>query len=205
MTPFTTLQSAACPLAQANIDTDQIIPARFMSRPRDAGYGDVLFHDLRLARDRDGLPSFPLDRHRWKGAQILVARRNFAAGSSREAAVYALMDFGIRAVIAPSFSDIFAGNAVSNGLLLVALPEETVERLLAAASGEEALSVTIDLAAQTVTWAGTAHPFEIDPVRKLKLLNGWDDLDLTLSHSAAIDQFFAADRTLRPWALPVPD
>ncbi|MGH6814788.1 MAG: 3-isopropylmalate dehydratase small subunit [Hyphomicrobiaceae bacterium] len=198
MEPFKTLHAIACPLAHANMDTDRIIPARFLSRPREAGYGDVLFHDLRTRTD-GSIPVFPLDRPPWKDARILVARRNFAAGSSREAAVYALLDFGIRAVVAPSFSDIFTGNAVANGLLPAIVAEDTAERLLTdLTTGDSFLG--IDLQAQTIRHTAGRHLFEIDPVHKLKLLNGWDDIDLTDSYAAEIDRYFAADAKARPWA-----
>jgi 3-isopropylmalate/(R)-2-methylmalate dehydratase small subunit len=172
-------------LAMENIDTDQLIPARFMSAPRSQGYGGFLLADLRG-------PAFPLDAPEAKGAAILIAGRNFGCGSSREAAVYALVDAGIRAVVAPSFGDIFAANAVGNGLLPAVAP--TAE-LFPALPGP----ARIDLAAQSLTVAGRTIPFAIDPVWKLKLLNGWDDLDLTARHAAEIAAHAARARASAPW------
>src|SRR5581483_2184057 len=131
MQPFTTLEAAACPLPIANVDTDQIIPARFLKRLRSQGYADVLLHDLRFGADGQGRSSLSLDDPRHEGAKIIVARRNFGCGSSRESAVYALADFGIACVIAPSFGDIFAKNCVMNGVLPVRLSEAEIEALLA--------------------------------------------------------------------------
>ena len=196
MQPFVTLTAPACPLPLSNVDTDQLIPARFMSRPRSEGYGDFLLHDLR--RDEAGAldPAFPVNAH--PGAGILVARRNFGCGSSREAAVYALADFGFACVIAPSFGDIFASNAVNNGLLPATVEEAEAETLLAAldAGGE----LTVDLERQEIRGAGAPIRFAVDPVWRTKLLNGWDDVDLTLSHAEAIAAFAARDAAARPWA-----
>lgn len=178
MTPFRVLTGPVAVLERANIDTDQIIPARFLRKPRSAGYGQFLFADLGAA-----LPP---------GVAILVAGANFGCGSSREGAVYALVDAGIRCVIAPSFGDIFAGNAAQNGLLTVPL----------ALSGVPAGAVlTVDLPAQDVRLPdGSVRRFEIDPFRKQRLLDGADDIDLTLAHEAEIADFEAQDRAARPWA-----
>ncbi|WP_426958649.1 3-isopropylmalate dehydratase small subunit [Muricoccus radiodurans] len=199
MQPFRLLTATACPLPLANVDTDQLIPARFMSRPRSAGYGDFLLYDLRLDADGQPRPDFPLNRPERAGAAILVARRNFGSGSSREAAAYALSDHGFRCVLAPSFGDIFSSNAVNNGLLPARLEEEAIEAILAwlESGGRE---VTVDLEACEVTAGGRSWKFSIDPVWRTKLLNGWTDVDLTLSHAGAIDAFMAADRARRPWA-----
>ncbi|MBP0447290.1 3-isopropylmalate dehydratase small subunit [Roseomonas sp. SSH11] len=199
MQPFGILAAAACPLPLANLDTDQLIPARFMSRPRSAGYGDFLLHDLRRGADGALRPDFPLNRPERAGAAILVARRNFGSGSSREAAAYALLDGGIRCVLAPSFGDIFASNAVNNGLLPARLAEEQVETLLAWLE-EGGREVTVDLLACSVAAGSHRWGFAIDPVWRTKLLNGWSDVDLTLSHAAEIEAFMAADRSARPWA-----
>lgn len=178
MTPFSVLTAPVAVLDRANIDTDQIIPARFLRKPRSVGYGQFLFADLGL--------SLPAD------AAILLAGANFGCGSSREGAVYALVDAGIRCVIAPSFGDIFAGNAAQNGLLTVAL------RIAGMAPGD---MLTVDLPAQEVRLSdGTVRGFEIDPFRKQRLLEGRDDIDLTLAHDAEIVAFEARDRTARPWA-----
>ena len=199
MQPLRVLAATACPLPMVNVDTDQIIPARFMSRPRSAGYGDFLMHDLRAGPDGAPRPDFPLNHPARAGSGILVARRNFGSGSSREAAAYALVDHGFRCVIAPSFGDIFSSNAVNNGLLPARLEEEAVEVLLAwlEAGG---LEVTVDLEACTVTADGQHWPFAVDPVWRTKLLNGWSDVDLTLSYAGAIEAFAAADHDRRPWA-----
>ncbi len=201
MVPFTTLNALACPLGLENVDTDQLIPARFMSRPRDAGYGGFLLHDQRVGPDGASRGSI-LDNKAYAGAAIMVARRNFGTGSSREAAVYALWDFGIRCVIAPSFGDIFASNAVKNGLLPAQVSEVAADAILewlAAASGR---MITVDLQACSVVCGNRSYPFVIDPVRRLQLLNGWDDLDLTLQHEAAIKRYGENRRREHAWVVP---
>ncbi len=202
MQPVTTLESPAIPLALANVDTDQIIPARFMRRSRAEGYGPCLLHDLR--HDPSGAPrENPLDDPRRAGAAILVARRNFGCGSSREAAVYALADFGVRCVIAPSFGDIFASNAVKNGLVPARVSEADAEALLGSLALAEGGAVKVDLGAQTISIGNLVAPFAIDPVWKTQLLNGWDEIDLTRAERPAIDGFRARDAKARPWASPV--
>jgi 3-isopropylmalate/(R)-2-methylmalate dehydratase small subunit len=186
---WTQHEGLAVALPRENVDTDQIIPARFMSAPRAAGYGQFLLHDLR------GAPGFPLDDPQAQGASILVAGRNFGGGSSREAAVYALVDAGFRVVIAPSFGDIFASNAVNNGLL-------PARADTAALMGRLPVPLSVDLAAQRITGAGTSLAFEIDPVWKTKLANGWDDIDLTASHAAEIAAYAARRRETAPWVWP---
>jgi 3-isopropylmalate/(R)-2-methylmalate dehydratase small subunit len=196
MQPFKTLEAIACPLALENVDTDQLIPARFMSRPRASGYGGYLLHDVRAAHD-----AFVLDEPRYAGAKIIVARRNFGTGSSREAAVYALWDYGIRCVVAPSFGDIFASNAVKNGLLPAQVSEAECHRLLAWLQAAETPTLHVDLDAKRLTYADGAIAFTLDPVRRLQLLNGWDDLDLTLQHTPAIAAYRARLAADRRWAL----
>ena len=198
MTPFTRLEAIACPLPLANVDTDQLLPARFMSRTRQEGYGGQLLHDLRF--DADGAPraDCPLNAPERAGARILVARRNFGGGSSREGAVYALADYGIACVIAPSFGDIFASNAVNNGLLPARVDEADGERLLAALEAG-ATRATVDLETLTISCGDLAIAFSVDPVWREKLLNGWDDIDLTASFADAIAAFTARDRKARPW------
>ena len=200
MEPFRILGARACPLPLANVDTDQLIPARFMKRPRSAGYGDFLLRDLRFDGEAPR-PDFPLNRPERQGSRILVARRNFGSGSSREAAVYALVDHGIRCVLAPSFGDIFASNAVNNGLLPARIAEDAAEALLGwlEQGGEDMM---VDLEACRAEAAGRHWDFSIDPVWRTKLLNGWSDIDLTLSHAEAIEDFAQADRQRRPWAVP---
>lgn len=199
MTPFDTLTAPACRLPLSGIDTDQLLPARFMSRPRAEGYGDFLLHDL--ARDEDGRPrpDFPLNAPGAAGARIMVARRNFGGGSSREGAVYALVDHGFRCVVAPSFGDIFAANAANNGLLAARVSEAEAEALLAS-EGE----ITADLERREIRHAGGVARFDIDPVVRLKLLKGWSDVDLTASFSEEIARFQERDQDARPWAWPAP-
>jgi len=165
-----------------NIDTDQLIPARFMSQPRADGYGGFLLHDMR--RDDAGAlrPDFPLNQH---SPSVLVAGRNFGSGSSREAAVYALVDAGVQAVIAPSFGDIFASNAVNNGLLPAVLDAAEV-RALMQVLGDAPAPVEVDLAAGTIHCAVQTYRFTLDATWRTKLIKGWDDIDLTRQHTQAI-------------------
>ena len=203
MTPFTMLSARACPLPLQGVDTDQLIPARFMKRSRAEGYGGQLLHDMRFGADGTPVADFPLNQPRFAGAQILVARRNFGTGSSREAAVYALADFGVRCVIAASFGEIFAANAVNNGVLPARVSEAEAEMLLDQLDRGDPGAVRVDLEARTITMGNQSINFHITPAWRTRLLNGWDDLDLTLSHRAAIDRFQEADRIARPWAAVV--
>ncbi len=203
MQPFQRLTATACPLPYANIDTDQLIPARFMKRSRAEGYGGYLLHDMRFSGEGDEVPDFPLNRPQFRNARIAVARRNFGAGSSREAAVYALVDYGIRCVIAPSFGDIFASNSVNNGLLPARVEEQDTEMLMRHLENDGA-ELTVDLEGQSVTAGDRRIPFVVDPVWRMKLLNGWDDIDLTLNQADAIARFTAEDAERRPWAAPRP-
>ena len=190
MERFTRLETKAIGLPQANVDTDQLIPARFLKRPRSEGYGPFLLHHLR--RDASGaLRDNPLDHPGRAGAALLIARRNFGCGSSREAAVYALRDFGIRCVAAPSFGDIFASNAAKNGLLPAEVSEADAEALLASQAVADGGEVRVDLFAQTIAAGNRVASFTIDPVWKIQLLNGWDDIDLTLAEKVHIDRFRA--------------
>ncbi|MCB8819394.1 3-isopropylmalate dehydratase small subunit [Microvirga rosea] len=201
MQPFQHLAATACPLPYANIDTDQLIPARFMKRSRAEGYGGYLLHDMRFSDDNTEIAEFPLNRSLYRNAQILVARRNFGAGSSREAAVYALVDYGIRCVIAPSFGDIFASNSVNNGLLPARVEEKDAEALIRLLEKDSA-QLAVDLEKQAILAGEISIPFAIDPVWRMKLLNGWDDIDLTLNQAHAIAHFRAEDAARRPWAIP---
>jgi 3-isopropylmalate/(R)-2-methylmalate dehydratase small subunit len=201
MEKFTRLTAKACPLPQANLNTDQILPARFLKWPREKGLGSVLFQDLRVDADGKQDPDFPLNQTKWQGAQILVAGRNFGGGSSREAAVYAVYDYGFRCVIAPSFGDIFAQNSVKNGLLAAVVTDHDAAELAAAIAADPAREVTVDLAQQSIACGNRTYAFTIDPVSKNQLLNGWDDVDLTESYRAQIDSFRTADRERRPWAV----
>ncbi|MCR9137704.1 MAG: 3-isopropylmalate dehydratase small subunit [Alphaproteobacteria bacterium] len=182
-----------------HVDTDQLIPARFMSVPRSEGYGDYLLHDLRRDETGDLHPAFPLNRE--DGISILVAGHHFGTGSSREAAVYALVDAGIRAVVAPSFGDIFAGNAVNNGLLPARIDPEHAA-LLAELLGDGAADTHIDLERRQIAHGETVLPFELDESWRTKLINGWDDIDLTLQHAAAIDRFRNNRSQTASWAWP---
>ncbi|QCG95472.1 3-isopropylmalate dehydratase small subunit [Azospirillum sp. TSA2s] len=196
MDPFVTLTAPAVPLDIANIDTDQLLPARFLKKPRSAGYGNFLFHDERK-------PGFPLDNPAYAGAAVLVSDRNFGCGSSREGAVYALVDGGFRCVVAPSFGDIFAANAAKNGLLTVTLPEEAVATLRRQLQEAPGAAVTVDLPAQTLTGPdGRPLPFAIDAFKKECLIEGLDDVALTLRHQEAIDLFDRRDAERRPWVVP---
>lgn len=202
MRPFTTLTTPACRLAIANIDTDQLIPARFMRRPRAEGYGNFLLHDLRFDAAGTATPDFPLNDPTTAGCQAILAGRNFGCGSSREAAIYALADYGIRAVIAASFGDIFASNAVKNGILPAQVSEPDAQALFHADELAGPRPVTIDLATQTITSGNLVVSFAIDPVWKKQLLNGWDDIDMTRSEAAAIARFTEQDERRRPWMKP---
>ena len=201
MEPFRQLTALACPIALANIDTDQILPARFIRTPRSESHAPMLFHDMRFDAEGRPRPDFPLNRPQWQGAQIVVARRNFGAGSSRESAVYALADYGIRCVVAPSFGDIFASNSVNNGLLPARVSEAEAEELIAALE-QGVTEVTVDLETQMVRAGNHVVSFAIDPVWRMKLLNGWDDLDLTMSYRAEIGAFAKRDAERRPWVVP---
>jgi 3-isopropylmalate/(R)-2-methylmalate dehydratase small subunit len=202
MRPFRRLTAVACPLPIAGIDTDQLIPARFMSRPRSAGYGPFLLHDLRFDAAGGRHADFPLNLPRYERASILVARRNFGSGSSREAAVYALADHGIACVIAPSFGDIFASNAVNNGVLPATVSEAETEMLLDRLRQADVPELIVDLDCLSIAAGDATFGFSIDPVWRTKLLNGWDDLDLTASHAAEIAAFQERDAILRPWVKP---
>jgi 3-isopropylmalate/(R)-2-methylmalate dehydratase small subunit len=203
MEKFLRLVGKACPLLLANVDTDQILPARFLKLPRSAELGRVLFHDLRRNAEGNERPDFPLNKPVWRDATIVVAGRNFGGGSSREAAVYALYEAGIRCVIAPSFGDIFAQNAVKNGLLAAIVPEADIAELGAAIAADPDMPVSADLKQQTIARGNRSFSFTIDPVSRNQLLNGWDDVELTDSYAARIAYFKTTDRKRRPWARPV--
>ena len=191
MTPFTTLTAVAVPIDLANVDTDQIIPARFLGRSR-AEQVAGMFHDLR--NDPEGRPrqEFVLNRPEFAGARILVADRNFACGSSRENAVTTMLDNGFRAFVAPSFGDIFFNNCFQNGVLPIRLPEARVAAIRAALNARPGSTMTVDLAAQTVTGPdGVVDRFEVDPFRRDCLLNGVDEIGLTLTCADRIADFEA--------------
>jgi 3-isopropylmalate/(R)-2-methylmalate dehydratase small subunit len=202
MEKFVRLTAVACPLNVSNLNTDQILPARYLKWPRSAGIGRVLLQDSRFDAQGQEQPRFPLNQPAWRDAKIVVAARNFGCGSSREAAVYALYDYGIRCVIAPSFGDIFSGNAVQNGLLTAIVSDEEAAEIMAALSNTPELSMTVDLEAQTILCGNRTYEFSIDPVRRTRLLNGWDDIALTDSYRDQIAAFKVDDRARRPWTVP---
>ena len=192
MEPISHVEGRAIPFGRKNVDTDVIIPAKWLKTITREGLGRGAFETLR--QDADNL----FDSAEFKGSPILIAGDNFGCGSSREHAAWALLDMGITCVIAPSFSDIFSGNAFKNGILTVVLPQDQVDRLLEVAQTDP---VTVDLESQTVTTPfQDRFTFEIDPFRKHCLLNGLDDIGLTLEKAAAIDSFEAKNAALRPWA-----
>jgi 3-isopropylmalate/(R)-2-methylmalate dehydratase small subunit len=195
MTPFTILTAIAAPLEQENLDTDQIIPARFLHRPRAEDHGAFLFKDLGAD------PTFVLSLPRWAGAQILVTNRNFGGGSSRESAVYALWDFGIRCLIGPGFGDIFAQNCLKNGLLPVRVSEAQALALRRHLTDSPAsLPITVDLPGQAVKIEGLpAFGFTIDPFAKMCLVKGLDEISLTLESRPEIAAFEAARLKAEPW------
>jgi 3-isopropylmalate/(R)-2-methylmalate dehydratase small subunit len=190
MEPFKALHAVAAPLPVPNIDTDQIIPARFLWRKRGDGWGHLLFHDLRFDDAGSPRPQFVLNRPEFAAARILVADRNFGCGSSREHAVWALYDYGIRCVLAPSFGDIFFNNCFQNGLLPIALPAPTLEAMMAELQHSPGLVLGIDLEQQCVTASdGAQHAFEIDPFRKQCLLAGSDEVSFTLGLERELEAF----------------
>ena len=202
MTPFTHLDGRAAPLAMANVDTDQIIPKQFLKTIEREGLAKGLFYDLRFDGDGKAKPDFVLNQPAYAGASVLLAGDNFGCGSSREHAPWALLDFGLRCVIAPSFADIFYNNCFENGLLPVALPEDAVKVLMDEAKGGNHM-VSIDLETQTVVSpSGRRFTFEIDPGRKEKLLKGLDAVGETLQHAGDIGVYEEKRKLSRPWLEP---
>lgn len=209
MKSFTVVTGIAAPMDRANVDTDMIIPKQFLKSIKRTGFGKNLFDELRYLdegqpdQDCIGRPlnkEFPLNFPRYHGASILLARENFGCGSSREHAPWALDDYGFRAIIAPSFADIFYNNCFKNGLLPIVLSEEIVDQLFAGMYANEGYQLTIDLAEQVVvTPTGERFPFELDAFRKHCLLNGLDDIGLTLEHADAIRAYEARRRVEAPW------
>ena len=202
MEKFTTLTGTACPINQSNLNTDQILPARFLKWTRAMGFGNALFHDLRFdAEGREKL-DFPLNKAARCKSRIIVSARNFGCGSSREAAVYALYDSGVRCVIAPSFGDIFVGNAVQNGLLTAVVTEPEAAEIMELLAKRPELLVSVDLEQQTILCGDRNYKFRIDPIRRMRLLNGWDDFTFTENYRDRITAFKASDKIRRPWAMP---
>jgi 3-isopropylmalate/(R)-2-methylmalate dehydratase small subunit len=201
MDKFTTLTGIAAPMPLVNIDTDMIIPKQFLKTIQRSGLGKNLFDEMRYTQDGQEIPDFVLNQPAWRNAQILVAGDNFGCGSSREHAPWALLDFGIRCVISTSFADIFYNNCFKNGILPIVMPQDVVDVLMADAKKGANARVTVDLPSQTVTTSdGQVFPFDVDPHRKHCLLNGLDDIGLTLEKAAAIDSYEKTLATLRPWA-----
>jgi len=209
MKPFNTLHGLVAPLDRANVDTDAIIPKQFLKSIKRSGFGPNAFDEWRyLDRGEPGMdctnrpinPDFVLNQARYQGASVLLARENFGCGSSREHAPWALEDYGFRAIIAPSYADIFFNNCFKNGILPIVLSAEVVERLFQEAVAAEGYRLTIDLAAQTViTPSGEVIPFEVDGERKHRLLGGLDDIALTLQYTEQIKAYEAKRRVEAGW------
>ena len=200
MQAFTTLTGIAAPLPKANVDTDQIIPARFLKSIERTGFGKNLFANFRYNPDGTENPDFVLNQEPYRRAEVLIAYENFGCGSSREHAPWALLDFGIRCVIAPDFADIFHNNSFKNGVLPVKLPRAVCEQLIEDAKMGENARITIDLEREVVVRPnGEEIPFKIDPLRRHLLLNGLDDIGQTLQHAPAIDAYEAKQKAAQPW------
>ena len=209
MKPFTPLDGLVAPLDRANVDTDAIIPKQFLKSIKRSGFGPHAFDEWRyLDRGEPGMdctnrpknPDFVLNQARYQGASVLLTRENFGCGSSREHAPWALEDYGFRAIIAPSFADIFFNNCFKNGVLPIVLDAAVVDRLFRETEAQEGYRLSVDLAAQTVTTpAGEVIPFEVDGERKHRLLNGLDDIALTLQHTDKIKAYEARRKAEAPW------
>jgi 3-isopropylmalate/(R)-2-methylmalate dehydratase small subunit len=200
MQAFTTLTGIAAPLPMANVDTDKIIPARFLKSINRSGFGKHLFANMRFREDGTENPDFVLNQPPYRDAEVLIAFENFGCGSSREHAPWALLDFGIRCVIAPDFADIFHNNCFKNGVLPIRLPREVCEKLMDDARLGANARLTVDLERQVVVRPnGEEIHFEVDQLRKHLLLNGLDDIGQTLQHATAIDAFEAKRKTAQPW------
>lgn len=201
MEAVTTVAGVAAPLMRINIDTDQMIPTLFLGGTDAKGYGAHLFHNWRFNPDGTANPEFILNQKPYDGAKIILADRNFGCGSSRERAAKALREFGIQAVIAPSFGEIFYNNCWRNGIIPAAIPIDQVRKIVAAVeSSAGAHLVTVDLAAMTIISGADQFPFSAPPVFRSMLLEGIDEIHVTLSRKPAIDAFRATDRERRPWA-----
>jgi len=201
MQKFTTLTGIAAPMPLVNIDTDMIIPKQFLKTIQRSGLGKNLFDEMRYTQDGQEIPDFVLNQPAYRNAEILIAGDNFGCGSSREHAPWALLDFGIRCVISTSFADIFYNNCFKNGILPIVMPQDVVDVLMADAKRGANARMTVDLVAQTVTTSdGQIFGFDVDSHRKHCLLNGLDDIGLTLEKASAIDRFESQAATLRPWA-----
>ncbi|ERM20074.1 3-isopropylmalate dehydratase small subunit [Brevibacillus laterosporus] len=197
MEPFVKVTGLAAPVDRANIDTDAIIPKQFLKRIERTGFGQFLFYEWRFTIDGERIDSFVLHQPRYEGATILLARNNFGCGSSREHAPWALLDFGFRVIIAPSFADIFYNNCFKNGILPIKLTEQQVEELFTRTEATEGYTLTIDLENQVVEDdRGLSYPFEIDPYRRYCLLHGLDDIGITLQQE---DKIMAYEQKMPAW------
>ncbi|AFS52956.1 MAG: 3-isopropylmalate dehydratase small subunit [Leptospirillum sp. Group II 'C75'] len=207
MEPFKILEAVAAPIDRANIDTDAIIPKQFLKTIKRTGLGVSLFYDWRYLEDgKTPNPDFVLNQERYKNANILVTRQNFGSGSSREHAPWALLDFGIRSILAPSFADIFYNNCFKNGILPVRLPEDRIDRLFREIPVQNGYRITIDLPSQAVILPdGTRWTFEIDPFRKKCLLEGLDDIGLTLAYKDQIAAYEKRRKEEAPWLFSHPN
>ncbi|WP_445943689.1 3-isopropylmalate dehydratase small subunit [Roseicyclus sp.] len=200
MDKFTTLTGIAAPLPLINVDTDMIIPKQFLKTIQRSGLGKNLFDEMRYATDGAEIPDFVLNKPAYRNAQILVGGDNFGCGSSREHAPWALLDFGIRCVIAPAFADIFYNNCFKNGILPIVLPQEIVDQLMDDAQNGANATLTVDLENQIITRPdGQTVAFDVDAFRKHCLLNGLDDIGLTMEKAAAIETFETKAAQDRPW------
>ena len=200
---FVSLKAVAIPLDRGNVDTDAIIPARFLKTIKRTGLGDGLFYAWRFDEGGREVPGFPLNMAPYRNGKILVAGENFGCGSSREHAVWSLMDYGIRVVIAPSFGDIFYNNGLKNGLLPVPLAPGEIRALIARLQGSPGSEISVDLPAQMVTGPdGTVYPFEIGSFPKECLLQGLDEITLTLQHEGEIARYERDGKTKTPWLFP---
>ena len=200
MQSFTRLTAAAAPLPMINVDTDMIIPKQFLKTIKRSGLGESLFFEMRYDDAGAEKPDFVLNRRPYRNAQILIAGDNFGCGSSREHAPWALLDFGIRCVIAPSFADIFYNNCFKNGILPIVLPREQGDALMALATREGGATLSVDLERQEIAVAdGATMPFDVDPFRKSCLLGGLDEIGLTLQKAPAIAAFEERHKASQPW------
>ncbi|MDF3156070.1 3-isopropylmalate dehydratase small subunit [Mesorhizobium sp. M7A.F.Ca.CA.001.09.2.1] len=203
MEPFKSVTATAVPFPGVNVDTDQILPARFLSKPRAEGFAQYLFHDLRFDDGGKERENFVLNTPPYRHGEILVGEDNFGCGSSRENAVWAVADYGFRVVVAPSFGDIFFSNSLKNGLLPVVLKRDAISSIMIQLKEQQGATIEVDLAAQTLTAPnGAVHSFEIDEFSKHCLLNGIDELDYTLSQKDQIDAFEKRHAAEQGWTVP---
>ena len=189
MEPFVKIKGLVATLDRVNVDTDQIIPKQFLKRIEKTGYGQFLFFDWRLNEDGSPKPDFELNAPQFKGASILLTRDNFGCGSSREHAPWALLDYGFRSILAPSFADIFYNNCFKNGMLPVRLPQDQISELFEWVGANSGAQLTVDLESQTLSGDSMEYPFEVDPFRRNCLLKGLNDIDLTLQYEEQIREY----------------